>query len=234
MFLSRRTTQAEYFDSERPLPELAEFFDALGKINRFFVFAEPFQRYLPRLLEEPQPQKVSILDIGAGDGLLGRTLSEWSARRGWNWQVTHLDVCLAALNLNSSSPRVAASALALPFRDNSFDIVIASQMTHHLTDLQVRQSLRESWRVARQGVVICDLHRNVGLYGLLWLFFQVRRYPRSFREDALLSVKRSWRLQELRRLANEAGMDNAEAKLYFGTRVVLQARKAKTAARIGG
>ena len=70
---------------------------------------------------------------------------------------------------------VIGSALQLPFADNSFDLVIASQMTHHLTDEEVVRHWRESWRVTRDGIFICDLHRNAGFYSLLWLILWLLR-----------------------------------------------------------
>ena len=63
---------------------------------------------------------------------------------------------------------VTGSALQLPFADGSFDLVVASQMTHHLTDEEVVQHWREAWRVTRDAIFICDLHRNAGFYALLW------------------------------------------------------------------
>src|ERR1041385_6174334 len=161
MFLSRRSLQAEYFDAERPAIELATFFKSLGRVNRFFAFAEPFQRLVPRRLGAANCQSLSILDLGAGDGKLGTELRVWAKRRDWNWSVTNLDHNLAALRLNPTAPNIPASATALPFHDDSFDLVIASQMAHHLADEQVIQLLRESWRVARTAIFISDLHRSL-------------------------------------------------------------------------
>ncbi len=225
MFLSCRTTQEEYFDSERPVAEVTEFFRSLGRVNRFFDFAEPFRNLLPKLVEEPECRFLSILDVGAGDGSLGRTVESWAANRGWHWRVVNLDTSLPALALNNTGINVAGSAARLPFRSSSFDVVIASQMAHHLKDPEVKMLLREAWRVARQAVLLCDLHRNLGLYFLLRLLFCFQNHPASFRSDALLSVKRGWRLGELSRLAEEAGVAGATVKLYFGARIVLQARK---------
>jgi len=225
MFLAHRTTQAEYFDADRPAAELAGFFRALARLNRFFVFAKPFQQSLPKLLGESRCASLSILDLGAGDGLLGQLLSDWASQRGWQWRVTNLDLSLVALGLNPTGRNVAGSALALPFRSGSFDVVIASQMTHHLADAEVRQHLREAWRVSRQALVLCDLHRNPALYAMLWLTLRFQRFPEPFRSDGLLSVKRSWQLSELRKLAADAGIEGAQVSLYFGARVLLQARK---------
>ena len=225
MFLSRRSTQAEYFDAERPVEELRKFYRALATVNSLFLVAEPFQRYIPRLLGDENVKRLSLLDLGAGDGSLGNRLTTWAERRGWAWRIVNLDTSVAALDLNAGKANVAGSALALPFKDNSFDVVIASQMTHHLDDRQVSQHLAEAWRVARRGVVISDLHRNVALYSGLWMLFVFTRFPMEFRTDAFLSVKRAWRVPELASQARQAGIPFARVSLYFGARVVLQAIK---------
>ena len=226
MFLSRRSMQAESCDSPgRSLAEIAKFYESLNSVNRFFVFAEPFQRLLPKLLGQTACRSLSILDLGAGDGALGKVLAPWAAERSWHWRFTNLDIHFLALSLSHTGVNVVASALALPFRDASFDVVIASQMTHHLTDAGVLQHLREAWRVARLAIFLSDLHRNVALYGALSLLLAVRRFPESLCLDGLLSVKRGWRVPELQALAGQAGIPGARARLYFGARVLLQARK---------
>jgi len=221
MFLSRRSAQAEYFDAERPPQELAEFYRSLNAVNRFFAFAHPFQHWVPRLLGMEACRSLSILDVGAGDGTLGRELSRWAKHRQWSWTVTSLDSNCTALQFNSHGMNVAGSALALPCRDASFDLVIASQMAHHLADKEVVQLLREASRVARAAVVISDLHRNPLLLFTLWLLLALRPHPAAFRADALLSVRRSWRVKELRGLAAQAGLERACVGVAFGARVTL-------------
>lgn len=233
MFLGRRTTQAEYFDSARPAQEISEFYRSLERLNRLFVFAEPFQRMLPRLLGENQCRSLSVLDLGAGDGSLAQVLSKWALQRGWLWRFTSLDLSAEALRLVSEGNKVAGSVLALPFASNSFDVVIASQMTHHLADGEASQHLREAWRVSRQGVLVSDLHRNFVLYLILWMLFCVQRFPQVFRSDGLLSVRKAWRVPELRQLAQQAGIPEARVSLYFGARVLLQARKKATPTEAG-
>src|SRR6516225_3895595 len=124
MFLSQRSMQAEYFDSTRPADEVAEFFHSLGFFNRLFAFAQPFQHWLPNLVDERTCRSLSILDVGAGDGSLGIVLSQWARQRNWDWKVINLDSSWLSLRLNSKGASVAASALALPFPDCSFDAVI--------------------------------------------------------------------------------------------------------------
>ena len=117
------------------------------------------------------------------------------------------------------------SALQLPFADASFDLVIASQMSHHLTDEDVVTHWREAWRVTRDAMFICDLHRNAGLYALLWLTLRLMRANPTVLEDGLISVRRGFRLGEWRKLATRAGIPSENVWRYHGTRIVLQARK---------
>jgi ubiquinone/menaquinone biosynthesis C-methylase UbiE len=228
MFLSRRSTQAEYFDTGRPAAELREFFRALNQVNRLFAFQEPFLQMLPRLLGEAECGALSILDLGAGDGLLGRTLSDRAQKRGWTWRVTNLDHSRLTLALSGTGRNVAGSALALPFAEGSFDAVIASQMTHHLTDEQAKVHLREAWRVAKKAVVIADLRRSKLLYLVIWTMLLCRRFPRTFGEDALLSVRRSWRVKELQTLVRRAGLQETRVESCYGARVLIYGVKPTT------
>ncbi len=228
MFLKRRALQAEYFDlRERPPAELAEAYRMLRRMNRLCFLSEPFKRRLPFWLGQGRCRSLSILDVGAGDGSLGAELTEWARRRQWNWRVTNLDLSVPAMRLNPGGRFVAGSALALPFRDNSFDVVIASQMAHHfLSDEDIRVHFREAWRVTGDLLFLMDLHRNPFLLGMVWLALRLGNYPRHFRSDGLLSVRKGFRVREWRSLAAEAGVPQARVSLYAGARVLLGARKA--------
>lgn len=225
--MRERSTQAEYFDT----PGLSQArrgsaYRELDRLNQFFHFSHTFVSRLPRWLGKPRCERLEILDVGAGTGLLGKRISEWASRRGWDWRVTNLDMNPCPLDSCRGEKFVTGSALQLPFADSSFDLVIASQMTHHLTDKEVVQHWREAWRVTRDGVFICDLHRNAGLYGMLWLMMWLLRTDKQVFADGLISVERGFRRAEWRELAAQAGISEARVSLYYGTRIVLQARKA--------
>ncbi len=227
MFLGRRSLQAEYFDHpDRSATVVADGYQQLGRVNRLFRFATPFQRGLPRLLGEENCRCLTLLDVGAGDGSLGIELTEWAKAKGWDWRVTCCDINAHALNLVKGMPCVVARAESLPFNDGTFDVVIAAQMTHHLdSDAAVRAHFSEAWRVARRVVLIHDLHRNIAMYGVLALLLRILRVSPDFREDGLLSVRRGWRLGEWRQLADDAGMTDVRVWLEAGARIILEAKK---------
>ena len=91
-------------------------------------------------------ERLEILDVGAGTGLLGKKLTAWARQQGWEWRFTNLDTNPLALKIGNQPDGVVGSALQLPFDDSSFDLVVASQMTHHLTDEEIVTHWREAWR----------------------------------------------------------------------------------------
>ncbi len=224
--LRERATEPEYFDSPARTPEeVSAGYRELARANRLFVLHDPYTRVMWRWLGAEQCRELSILDVGAGDGWLGAQMEKFATRLGWHWEVTNLELSPMPLQLNAGRRNVAGSALALPFAANSFDVVIASQMTHHLAnDTEVIQHFREAWRVARRGVFITDMTRSAFLYGMIWGAVHALRLSPKMRADGLLSVKRSWTRDEITVLAAQAGL-NATVKSYFGSRWIFAARK---------
>lgn len=227
MSFRERATQPEHFDdASRTFDEFRLGYAQLARVNRLFRLDDPYTRLMSQWLGKQNCRRLSILDLGAGDGWLGNAMSRWAERRGWRWQVTNLDLNPVPLQLNRGGINIAASALALPFADASFDLVIASQMTHHFnSDREVIQHFREAWRVAGQGIFLTDMRRNVFLYGMLLVVLPLLRIDGKMREDGLLSVRKSWRAKEWRRLARSAGLGDARVSNYFGSRIILAARK---------
>lgn len=225
--MRERSTQAEYFDTPGlPQAQRDLAYRELDRLNLFFHFSHTFVSRLPGWLGKKRCERLEILDVGAGTGLLGKRMSDWARRRGWDWRFTNLDANPASLAPGQPANFITGSALQLPFAASSFDLVVASQMTHHLTDAEIVQHWREAWRVTRDAMFICDLHRNTGFYAMLWLMMRLMRTEKMVARDGLISVERGFHLDEWRELAAQAEVPDAKVSLYYGTRIVLQARKA--------
>jgi SAM-dependent methyltransferase len=72
-----------------------------------------------------------VLDLGAGAGVAGRAALAGGARR-----VVGADLSEGMLRRGHGESPVVADALALPFRDRSFDLVVAAFCLNHLGRLE--------------------------------------------------------------------------------------------------
>lgn len=110
-----------------------------------------------------KPQS-TILDIGAGKGLLAEAMTQ-----RLNARVTMVDV--AKYN-QSTLPLTVCDSRRLAFAENSFDYAILSFVLHHCP--QPETMLREALRVAREVVVIENDVRGI-LRG--WLTQAIDSWP---------------------------------------------------------
>ncbi|MFO7660226.1 MAG: class I SAM-dependent methyltransferase [Candidatus Cloacimonadaceae bacterium] len=88
----------------------------------------------------------TILDVGCGNGIITNLLAE-------KWDVTGLDSSREALE-HVKAEKVLSSATELPFDDNSFDLVMSSEMLEHLNDSYLAKAIAEIIRVDRKYILI--------------------------------------------------------------------------------
>ena len=92
-----------------------------------------------------------VLDVGCGDGSLVRWLRDQGARAiGADCGV---EMLRRALDADPDHPDryVDAPGQALPFDDDSFDVVVFSNSLHHIPSDDMVQALEEAGRVLRSG-----------------------------------------------------------------------------------
>ncbi|HEX3928856.1 MAG TPA: methyltransferase domain-containing protein, partial [Gemmatimonadales bacterium] len=90
----------------------------------------------------------------------------WAARRGVTLRPLAIDRIPTAARIASMAgvPAIAGCGGALPLRDRSVDLVLVSQVAHHLDTDSILALFASCSRVARRGVVISDLRPSV-LFG---------------------------------------------------------------------
>lgn len=205
--------------------------DELRWVNRLLGGYATTMRVLAPYLEARRGRAVRLLDLGAGIGDYAEHIVRWADRRGLDVSVTAVDanpvtVAHARRTLDRRlPPRLRArihvaveDALALPYADDAFDVVMAAMFMHHFRAKDAVSLVREMNRVARDGILVNDLHRHpLAYYGIL---VPARLLPVSpmFRHDAPVSVLRGFRRADLEAVARDAGLDAYRIRRHWAFR----------------
>jgi ubiquinone/menaquinone biosynthesis C-methylase UbiE len=227
----QRSYELENIDKGTYTPEEYEgCLVELRRVNEWLGDAKALRGSLLKEIERLGLRSFSILDVGAGSGELLRVAVQWARE-------TNRSASLVGLELNERSARsildqsaqfpeissVQASGLVLPFPDRSVDYVISSLMLHHFDNEGAVSILREMGRVARRGIFVIDLHRNPVAYFFYTTLGHLILHNRLLREDGALSILKSFKLDELEELGQQAGLGNVTVEKHFPSRLVLSA-----------
>ena len=209
--MKERARDLELLDVETPTPEervrLARY---LAFVNRWLGGTSAVAYHVGRM-----GGGGVVVDVGSGAGDLPRAL----ARRFPRVRPVAVDMSGVLLALADGVARVRGDARRLPFRDGSVDVVVCSQLFHHLKDEEAVAVLREFARVARRGVVVSDLlRRRRAVFWIRLLTLWANRFAKS---DGPLSVKRGFTVPEARALAARAGLGWLRTRTHFGHRFTL-------------
>ena len=117
--------------------------------NSFAKLVNPLRR---RLMQQANVQPGQrVLDLGCGTGLLTMIIKQSIP----NAQLTGLDGDEGVLNIAREKSHGIdiqwdhALAFDMPYPDNSFDVVVSSFVTHHLTGVEKMRAFREVHRILR-------------------------------------------------------------------------------------
>jgi len=165
--------------------------------------------------------KATLLDVGTGRGDIPASAVTLARTMGVDLCTIGIDMSLPLVTevRNGNQHVLRGDALALPFRDKSVDIVLASQILHHFAEESATAFIAEMNRVARSGVVISDLKRSLIAAAGLWIgSFPLGFHPVS-RHDGVVSVMRGFLPMELADLVERATGQRPTVRRRLGFRV---------------
>ena len=116
----------------------------------------------------------SILDVGCGNGYLQFTLEKYFKN------VIGIDYSSSMLSNNPCKRKLVGLCTQLPFPNDSFDLVTASHLLHHLDEEDRIQTLREMKRVARYSIISFEPNRSNPLNFLFSLIKAEERMALNF------------------------------------------------------
>ena len=201
---------SELLDDPAADPVLAtESLRNITRSNKWFGGAAAVRFGLSRALEGiTRGATLSLLDIGTGAGDLPSGARRWAERHGLRLVPVGLERSRVAARLaqRTGVPCAVACAGVPPVGDKSVDIVLVSQVVHHLDTPSAVRLLRTCDRLARRAVVVTDLRR--GRLGRLafWIGARTLRFDPVTVADGMTSIRRGYTTGELRALLARAGV----------------------------
>ena len=175
--------------------------------NRWFGGTATVRAGLAWLLgAEDQGRTLTLLDVGTGAGDLPLDAMRFAFGRGVTLRVIGLERIPAAAQLaqRAGVATMLGCAGAIPLGPRSVDIVLVSQVAHHLDDAAVVRLFADCTTIARRGVIIADLRPS------RWAGFAFRvggavlGLHRTSVADGVTSLRRGFTPDRLRTLVERA------------------------------
>ena len=210
----------EEMDAAELSPErYARVLADLSRINGLTMAPRPTLGFLDRVRARgvgARPWR--ILDVGFGAGDMLARIARWGDKRG-------IALDLVGVDLNRKSEAVAAVRLGARARlitgdyralaGQGWDIILSSLVTHHMTPGQRSEFLGFMDREAARGWLVNDLHRQRLPFAGYPLLATLAWVDPIVRRDGQLSVGRSFRRAEWKRMLTEALPDTASECRIF-------------------
>ncbi len=159
-------------------------------------------------------QKLRIADLGCGGGDILRLISHWFEKKIINAELIGFDANPHIIDFaqkHTHQKNISYQAINIfsdDFKTQKFDIVVSTLFFHHFTSEELARFLNQLRKQANIGIVINDLHRHwFAYYSIKWLTALFSRSP-MVKNDAPLSVARSFRRKDWIEILEKAGIEN--------------------------
>lgn len=213
----KRVVVPELLDTDSGTPaEIATALSDLRRINRWFGGISTTYAMVVQVARDLGTRSLSLLEVAAGAGAVPQGIRTRMQRHGVKLQFTLLDRALSHLRNDSGNGTrvVAGDALALPFANQSFDVVGCCLFLHHLEPQEVVQFVNEALRVCRIAVLINDLVRHPLHLAMAYASLPLYR-SRITHHDAPASVRRAYTADEMREMLQQSRAARVEICCYL-------------------
>ena len=210
--LSTRSTQEEIMDNLSSKGEIIDqTLKELDVINKYLGGNQITINGLKKLRNNSSSLK--IVDIGCGSGEMLHKIYLWGKKNNISLDLIGVDanphiIKYARKNNPSEINFVVNNIFDPSFSKERFDVILATLITHHFTTDQLIFLLTQWKNQATTGIVINDLHRHILAYQSIRLLTNVFSKSTMVKNDAPLSVARSFRKEDWQYILSEAGITN--------------------------
>jgi 2-polyprenyl-3-methyl-5-hydroxy-6-metoxy-1,4-benzoquinol methylase len=212
--LESRSSEAEIMDDlncsgevlDRTLREL-EF------INKWLGGNAVTINAISRLFRNlPKNRTYRIIDVGCGGGDMARHIWEWGKRNGFSFEIVGVDANPNAIRFAQNNiiniPSITFRSMnifAREFRDMQCDVVIGTLFFHHFSREELTDFFSSLRRHVSLALIINDIHRHPLAFHSIRILTRLFSRSSMVKNDAPLSVRRSFSKRELQDILSSAG-----------------------------
>lgn len=222
---SKRSEQIELMDDLGFIgEEMRITLKELATINRWLGGDNVTISGLNRLISG-NDMPTTIADIGCGRGDMLKLMAQWAQAKGLNIDLTGIDANRSIIDYAKENsvdyPEITYECLNIfsdDFQNKKYDIIVCSLFAHHFTDQELVALLKTLQNQTKMGIVINDLHRH-------WLaYHSIKNITAAFsgshmiKNDAPLSVLRSFTRDDWSRILSFADIRNYSLKWKWAFR----------------
>jgi 2-polyprenyl-3-methyl-5-hydroxy-6-metoxy-1,4-benzoquinol methylase len=212
MLLSERSSEKELIDLGFPYYSKKEYQECLcqlDKIGRYLGGDKATFKGFGKLKRAPK----TILDVGCGGGLFTLKLGKkYPQATVLGIDTSSEAIQIANYNLSKNKKKSSNVRFSVPasphlsYPAKSFDVITSTLVCHHLNDQELIEFLKSSFQIAKQAIILNDLHRHFFAsicYAIITpLFFR----NRLIIHDGLVSIKRGFLYKDWINYLSAAGI----------------------------
>ena len=205
----------------RELRDIARLNALFGGTRAVLEALEPFFQRSRNVRRATCNGQWTLLDVGTGSGDIALAARATARRRGIDLKAIGLELNPAAARIAAAAgvPTIVADGSALPVGARSVDVIVASQVLHHVPRAVAVRWIAEFDRLARHAVVLADLRRSRAAMAGVWAASVGLAMSGVTRHDAVMSLKRGYTKAEFDDMLRQAGVPTV-ARYRRGARIV--------------
>ncbi len=223
---SQRSTEEEIMDDLNSGGEIInQTLRELETINRLLGGNRVTLDGIRKLIDPAVEKTWKIVDIGCGGGDILKLIAKWGRKEGIKLQLVGIDanpnVIAFAEGNCQDFPEISFQTLDIfssEFRELEFDILTATLFFHHFQDDQLADFIKQADEKAQVGIVINDLHRHWLAYYSINLLTSLFSKSSMVKNDAGISVLRSFKRTDWKDILESAELDNYSLKWMWAFR----------------
>lgn len=177
-------------------------------------------------------KKITILDIGCGNGDMLRFLSKTLIKKNNTINFIGIDANQATITyakkLSLDYCNITFYTLDVfskEFETLEYDIALLTLTLHHFDNHQIANLISKLYHKVTVGIVVNDIHRSIMAYYLFYLVCLVFNLNNMSKKDGLLSIKKGFKKNELKNICKENNLKFYSVKWRWAFRYELIIQK---------